>query len=438
MFQPTPSTWDDSQGQQGNDDPIISFGMPTTGSAGDIRDSLVQSMNSSIPSIPSLDVIKLCIELYMTYTFPTAPCVHESTLQASANRFFAEVSGSRLFGADSWGDTVVDKRAFTLLTAICASVASVLPKSVLPYKDALAEPCLKASRDMLKMYEDFDIENPCATSIISRALHSTALQHITGKSALSYHVLGQATFLAQTMRLYREDALSSHDALQGQLLRNSFWQLFAADKAAICLGGRPFVLHELLFAEELTLRPNGETMVPLMSASSAWFEETLEGKILVGFHFIPRLWSSAASLISNLKAYRGVNECAEMKTGLIHDYVVFSGMLDELPQWLQTSSLIASSEDGRAAQCQKAMFWVQRCTIMVTYQCLRLVILQQCIKSKAWDVIGLNGLAVTLAMAKIGVIYDFIQTLEDIPFVYLQAKGEPTVSRHSELGLATY
>ncbi|KFY71819.1 hypothetical protein V499_08010 [Pseudogymnoascus sp. VKM F-103] len=438
MFPPTPSIWADSQGQQGHEDLTPSFSgteiVPTTESAGAIRDSLVQSMNCSIPSIPALNVINLCIELYMKYTFPTAPCVHEPTLQASANKFFAEDSSAQLFGTGSWGDKVVDMRAFTLLTAVCASVASVLPKSLLPYQEAVAEPCLKASRNMLKVFEDFDIEHPCATSIISRSLHSTALQQITGKSALAYHILGQATLLLQTMRLYREDALSSHNALQAQLLRNAFWQLFAADKASACLGSRPFVLHEMLFGEELTLRLSGETMVPLMSTSSPWFEETLEGKILLGFHFIPRLWSTAASLLSDIKAYGGVDEGAEMKTRLIQDYVVFSGILDELPQWLQTSSLIVCSEDGRATQCQRTMFWVQRCTIMVTYQCLRLVILQQCINSKAWDIIGLNGLALTIAMAKIGIIYDFIQTLEDIPFVYLQVKGEPTVQRIRVVG----
>jgi hypothetical protein len=426
---PTPSLWADSQGQDGDEVFVTSLAdTEAVGSARAIRDDLLQSMSSALPSMLALNVINHCIDLYMKYTFPTAPYVHEPTLRASANRFFAEPSDVRLFCTDSWREKAADMKAFTLLTATCASVASVVPESLLSYGQALAEPCLKASRAMLKAFEDFDIEHPSATSIITRALHSTALQQITGKSAVAYHVLGQATLLVQTMHLYREEALRSHDALEAQLLRNVFWQLYAADKASACLGSRPFILHELLFDDELTLRPSGETMVPLMDTAGAWYEETLQGKLLVGFHLIPRLWSSAASLLFDLKAYGRRNEDVAIKARLTQDYMVFIGILDGLPHWLQASNLIASSEDGEAARCQKTALWVQRCTIMVTYHCLRLVILQQCINSKAWEIMGLNGLALTLAMAKIGIIHDFVQTLDDIPFVYLQVKGEPTVS----------
>lgn len=41
---------------------------------------------------------------------------------------------------------------------------------------------------------------------------------------------------------------------------------------------------------------------------------------------------------------------------------------------------------------------------------------------------GLNDQPLTLEITKIGTVHDFVQTLEDIPFVYLQVKGEPTVS----------
>ncbi|KAJ5687650.1 hypothetical protein N7536_010269 [Penicillium majusculum] len=102
--------------------------------------------------------------------------------------------------------------------------------------------------------------------------------------------------------------------------------------------------------------------------------------------------------------------------------------MDDLPTWLQAANIIISSDDGNAVQFQKTAFWVQGCTILVIFQCLRLLILQQCIESKLCDVMGLNDQPLTLGMTKIGMVHDFVQTLEDIPFVYLQVKGEPTVN----------
>lgn len=437
-FWPSPSLWADNESREGDEglatSPASTVALSTAGVSRAIRDDLLQSMGSALSSTIVLDTIHLCIDLYMRYIFPTAPYVHEPTLLASANRFFADQSDALLFYTESGHDNVDDMRAFALLTAICAAVASVMPDSLLPCRQTLAEPCLIASRAMLKAFEDFDIEHPNANSIIIRALHSTALHETTGKNTLAYYVLGQATFLIQTMHLYREESLSGYDEIEAQLLRTVFWQLYAADKASICIGSRPPVLHELLFDGELTVRPSKEFTVPLMDIASPWHEEALERKLLVGFHFIPRLWSSAASLILDLKAYKRGHEGVDFKVRLTQDYMAFVGILDDLPCWLQASNLISSNEDGVATQGQKTAFWVQRCTIIVTYRCLRLVIMQQCIDSNAWDIMGLNGEAFTLAMAKIGIIHEFVQTLDDIPFVYLQVKGEPTVSYADDTG----
>ena len=399
----------------------------TARSAQAVRDGLLELMSSALPSLPALEAVNTCIDLYMQYTFPTAPMVHEPTLRASASKFFLGTCTTELFRARSRQEGVTHMRAFALVTALCASVASVMPESLLPYRQILARPCLNASRDMLKAFEDFDVEYPNSTSIATRILHATALQHITGKTALSYYVLGQATLLIRNMRLHSEEALNVQDALEAQLLRFIFWQIYAADKASACLGSRPFLLHEWLFDGELTLRRSGEPVVPLLDTSRPWYEGSFEERLLAGFHFIPRLWSSAASLIFDMRAHGRGNQDAN-KTQLTQAYMEFLGIMDGLPNWLQASNVIISRDDGEAAQFQKTAFWVQRCTVLVTFQCLRLVILQQCIDSKVWDVMGLNDHTLTLPMTKIGMIHDFVQTLDDIPFVYLQVKGEPTVS----------
>ncbi len=165
---------------------------------------------------------------------------------------------------------------------------------------------------------------------------------------------------------------------------------------------------------------------PLLDTTKASYERTFEERLLLGFQFLPHLWSSAASLLFDMKACaRGSQDAT--KTRLTQAYMEFLGIMDDLPHWLQASNVIFSHGDSEVAQFQKTAFWVQRCTLLVTFQCLRLVILQQSIESKIWDVMGLNDHALTLPMAKIEVVNDFVKTLDDIPFIYIQIKGEPTV-----------
>ncbi|KAL5331596.1 hypothetical protein ACEPPN_001130 [Leptodophora sp. 'Broadleaf-Isolate-01'] len=392
-----------------------------------IRDDLLQLITSALTPVSALEAVNSCIDLYMQYTFPTAPSVHEPTLRASALSFFSSTNTADVFQGHTRLEEIQNLRAFALLIALCASVSSVMPESLLAYRQVLAKPCLDASREIMRSIEDFDIAQPNSTSIAVRIFHSNALEHITGDSTLCYYILGQATLLIRSMRLHDEEALKSHDAIEAQLLRSLFWQIYAADQASACLRNRPFFLHELLFDGELSVRPHGESVIPMVDPAKLWSGDVFEERILIGFHFLPRLWSSAAKLLSGIRIHGKENLGAD-KTHLIQKYMGFLGILDRLPHWLQAANVIISRDDSEGTQFQKTAFWTQRCTILVTFQCLRLVILQQCVDCKVWDVMGLNDEALTLSMVKIGIVNDFLQTLDDIPFIYLQIKGEPTAS----------
>lgn len=401
---------------------------PSAGLVQSIKDNLMDLMSSALPSLPVLGIAEHCIDLYMQYTFPTAPIVHEPTLRAVARRFFSAMDVTELFRADSHQEEVTLIRDFALITGLCAAVASTIPQSILQYRELIANLFLNSSRETLKIIEDFDVEHPTSTSISTRILHTVALQNITGTSQLARYVLGQAALIVLNMRLYSENALKSHDPLEAQLLRHIYWQMYAADQASACLRNRPFHLHDLLYDEEPTIcRPTGDLLVPQVDMSKASYDERIERRLLIGFYFLPRLWSSAASLISELKIHQKGTRNVE-NPRLTHYYMEFLGIMDDLPSWLKAANIIISPDDGNAVQFQKTAFWVQRCTIFVTFQCLRLVILQQCIESKLCAVIGLNDQPLTLEVTKIGMVHDFVQTLDDIPFVYLQVKGEPTVS----------
>lgn len=396
-------------------------------SAQTIRDALLGLIRSAVPLLAELEIVNRCIHFYMQYTFPTAPIVHEPTLRKHASTFFSCTS-SRLFAAPDREEEVAHMRAFALISGLCASVASVIPESLLPYRNLIARPFLDASREMLRLFEDYDVENPNSSSIAMRIFHTTALQNTTGKTRLTHHILGQAALLITNMRLYSEEALQSHNALECQLLRHIYWQVYAADQASFCLRSRPIHLHGLLYNEQPTICPPGRLpVIPQLDTTSAWYDETFEQRMLVAFYFIPRLWSAAAALVFDMRNHKRPIEDAE-KSRMTQAYMEFLGIMDGIPHWLQAAHVIIFLDDGDATQFQKTTFWVQRCTIQVTFQCLRLAILQQCNDSELCDVMGLNNQPLALQMTKVGVVQDFVQMLDDIPFVYLLVKGEPTVS----------
>ncbi|KAH6669861.1 hypothetical protein B0J14DRAFT_597365 [Halenospora varia] len=327
-------------------------------------------------------------------------------------------------------------RAFSLIAALCASVASVMPESLLPYRHVLATQFLRASREMLNIYEDYDLEHPNSTSLSIRILQSTALQSTTGKSGAAWHVLGQASLLAQNLHLYNEEAIRRNNATESQLLRLNFWLLYSSDKAAATLRSRPFVLHEVLFDEKMTLQPCGEEYTPLVDTNKPWYEKSFDECLLVGFHLGPRLWSSAATLISDMRAFEmAAGDREAYKTRVTQEYLDLTGIMDDLPSWLQASNIMVSHDDGDAASFHKTSFWVQRCNIMTTFHCIRLVILQQCIDSGLCSIMGLDDRPLTLSMKKIELIHEFLQMLDDMPFLYHQVKGEPSVERIRRVGI---
>jgi hypothetical protein len=194
---------------------VVQSSTLSTRSCRRIWDDLLVLFISALPSIPVIDAVNYCIDLYMQYTFPTAPIIHEPTLRADALLFFSGTSPHiLLFGDDDENRRVVHMRAFALITALCASVASVIPESLLPYRHVVVIPFLRASRNVLKAYEDYDFDYPNSTSLSIRILQSTALQSTSGKTGAAWHVLGQATLLIQNLHLHREEAIGQHSPMK--------------------------------------------------------------------------------------------------------------------------------------------------------------------------------------------------------------------------------
>jgi len=103
------------------------------------------------------------ITLYMHYLFPIAPTVHEPSIRAmvpllegdGAHGVLSPSSASQSPCLDS-GD-VVSLRNRTLLTAICACTALMLPASVFPMREEIGRQFLTASRETLKLHQDYGL-----------------------------------------------------------------------------------------------------------------------------------------------------------------------------------------------------------------------------------------------------------------------------------------
>ncbi|CAG9948063.1 unnamed protein product [Clonostachys rosea f. rosea IK726] len=156
-----------------------------------------------------------------------------ATLRATVSRFFISPTGIgdpleirarilRSLAVDTEPERIGALRSLTLLTALCAAVTYVVPKALVPNKHMTAPLSLRASRQMLSIYEDYDLENPNSSSLSIRLFLSSAIQNATGTHGEAFHILGEAGLIAMRMRLYDESSLDGVEPIEENLLRNPF------------------------------------------------------------------------------------------------------------------------------------------------------------------------------------------------------------------------
>lgn len=405
-----------------------------------IYTELVTVVDTMIPSGNIVAIIHDCIDQFAQYIFPNTPIAHEHTLRAAASLFLpgSHTPFTDLTPSSDASHRLSDTKAFTLITALCAFIISIMPETLVSQRRPLLGPFLQSSKAMLRTYEEYDLEHPDSTSLTIRIWHSGALQNSTGKSGAAYHLHGEAGLLAQRLRLYDEKAVARDLVLESQLLRANFWLLYMSEKASTALENRPAILNELLFDGELTLQDHGEQEEHLIDVSKKINQVHLESRLAVGFHLKRRVWSSAAELIVNIKSYGRHRQNQHSLTSdksnieiahLTDAYISFSGLMNSLPSYLRNiHSQTDILADAEVEAYQKTCFWTQRSNIITVFHCLKLVILQKCIDHRIPSVIGLNDHGLSWAMRKLEIVQDFLQELQQVPFICFKVQGEAAVS----------
>ncbi|KAJ5737236.1 uncharacterized protein N7483_002361 [Penicillium malachiteum] len=423
--------------------PPVNLGQ--THHAREIYVQLVALVNSMTISGSIENVINICIDLFAQYIFPNSPVAHQPTLRAAAS-LFREANHPNWMDMSpfSEGNPALYKiKAFTLITALCAFVASIVPDSLLHQPRALSQPFLQSSKAMLRTYEEHDLEYPDSTSLTIRMWLSAASQNTTGKPGATWNYQGEAVMLAQRLRLYDELAVARDTVLESQLLRAIFWALYLSEMATAALENRPVMMHELLFDGELTLLEHGEHEEPLLEESK-FNQGHLQSRLAMGFQLKRRIWSSAADLVVDIKSLkrrqkqgRVAEADARLEVANFMDaYLDFAGLLDSLPPWLRDpdSPVDLVCDDKEVVEYQKTCFWSQRSNITNVFYCTSLVILQKCIENNVPSIMGLDDNPLSWAARKLEIVQNFLQELQRVPFVCLKVQGEAGVERVRRVG----
>ncbi|KAG5751170.1 hypothetical protein H9Q70_006182 [Fusarium xylarioides] len=380
-----------------------------------VHSTLQATAGALLSPEPIADAVHKCVDFFIQYQFPNTPVVHEPTLRAASLLITADNVPSFTSLVSSTSDfhqQVSYLRKFTLATALCASVMSVLPDRPPSQRALLAASFLSASGAMLRRYEEHDLEHPDSTSLVIRMWHSAAMQNGTGKVGTSYHYHAEAAYLAQRMRLYNEISVQEHPKLEVPSLRASFWLLYLADKTSAVLQSRPPILNEQFFNREFTLLENGHDDDFLLDPSNKVNENNLESRLLIGFHLKRRIWTAAANLLDDIRSLSSRQLAGPLQpldlqqeiSRLSELYLVLTSLADELPAWLRNPDHGSDSDDEQVTSYQNKCFWTQRSNIMTVFHCIRLVILQECIDNDFHAIVGLNCHSISCATRKIEIV----------------------------------
>ncbi|KAH7245350.1 hypothetical protein BKA59DRAFT_500920 [Fusarium tricinctum] len=373
-----------------------------------------------------------CFDLFFEYLYPLTPLVHEPSLRDSLSCFTQFPISDGFNGAgilELWPETT-----FTLITAVCAEAAFLLPKDLFPEGQSVADIFLNASRACLNQYLEAELENPNANSITIRYFHSNCL-HAAGKPKYSWHIFGEATRLAQVMQLNLETSLEGLQPVEAELRRRAFWIVYMGDKSAAILNNRPITIHKFSFESGITTAyPSGiEDEAPVLSPGNlVTNSEVVRITCIEGFNANLRLWQNASDLLLELRL---IQDRAQQDLGLTnlqplitaHEkdhldalYVRFITCLDDLPPYLQSYTFAALADGSRETTKQ---FLIQCANLQVSIHCLRMVITQKLENLPYYKSdIGHSDLR------KTEIARDMLRVIQEAPFWSLQVNGEPYVN----------
>lgn len=312
-----------------------------------------------------------------------------------------------------------------------------MPEQSLEDKHLTGPIFLQASRNLLKIYEDYDCEHPDSSSLSIRLFLSMAIQSSTGSRHLAAQILNEAGLTAMRMRLYDENSLQGLEPLEENLRRNAFWQLYVCDQTVLVMKGRPVTIHERLFDTDLSLATKSQHPVSLFDHGDDPNGPIIEGRLLEGFHLVRRLWAMAARIVQamelrsrsdNAKVAARTCKCDDTAS-LSEAYFEMITLSNDFDSWPPPP---VGGHPDASANAEDHVFDIlyrQRTSYLITVHSIKIFVLKCAIECGLPSVLGLSPHPLGLAMRQVELAQDFLSFLESAPFIQLRTEGEHCVSR---------
>nr|QIX02883.1 POX01474 [Penicillium oxalicum] len=396
------------------------------------------------------ELVNRCFDLFFDYLFPLIPLVHEHSIRQGLSYFVQRDETHIARGAsvnlvdgyqnlkfpELWPDMT-----FTLISAVCAEVAFLLPKNIFPDGDLVADVFLQASRSCLATYLEADLEYPNANSVVIRYLHSNCM-HAAGKPRLSWHIFGEATRLAQVLQMHDEASIKGLHPLEAEFRRRAFWITYIGDKSAAILNNRPITIHKFSFESGISIgHPTGvdDEFVATPGNTNADGPSPRKS-FLTGFNANLRLWQLASDLLLEIRLIesRKIGPMGplhafspEERLRLDQLYVLFVTSLDDLPPPLQDHQLLANAQfDKDTIDRLSRTYTIQAANLYVSLHCLKMVIAQKFEEIQYFP----TDHGELLLLRKTEIARGMLKTIRDAPFWALQVNGEPCVEKIRLIG----
>ena len=128
----------------------------------------------------------------------------------------------------------------------------------------------------------------------------------------------------------------------------------------------------------------------------------------------------------NKQSSHNVELLQGQKAAIVDSLMVFQGVLDNIPDSLRCPWSVAREE--AVNEYLSHYTWIQHANIMLTFQCLRLILLQKAVEMGFASVLGFSMDQQLLAMQKLDIARDVLTCIRGVPFEALQINSEPCVS----------
>ncbi|KAH6665242.1 hypothetical protein B0J14DRAFT_606751 [Halenospora varia] len=328
-------------------------------------------------SMPSL--ARCCVNHFFDCLYPLMPIVYRPKIELGLCLLQPGIERRE-----------IDLQVFTLTVALCAIAAAIIPSTIFSEGSLIADKFYRASKRSLELYRE--TEQPTSSSIAIRYFQS-GYTHSVGQPRTTWDELESAIALAQDMRLHEETSYARMDEVESQLCRRIFWVLFTGDKSAGILGKHHITLGRYLLESGITVQyskslEGEDPIAPQDSAESV-------PRLITGFNLNQDLWRAAYLVLLETDTLRdrcrgledAENRASRMPTlaelsHLSDLYTAFETSLGNAPTCLRANPTLSLSpatfyfgQENNIPPFSRA-FALQRINLQVSYQCLRLVIVQ--------------------------------------------------------------